>query len=570
MRLRHLSISNFRGIAEFDWFVEDRVLCLIGPGDSGKTTILDAIEWALWPRWTLQVSDADFHDLDVDRELRVEATLTEVPRSLLVDREFDRHQRFVCSDGNIHDEPFHDVDEPALTVRLTVDADLDPAWHVVCGDRVEPRYIGPRQRAALGASRLGGDPERHLRWARGSALGRLAEATGESVSGLAQVARAARHEAARGEWGELEEALRVAREVAPAYGAHITTDELTAGVDPDALSPSSSWLALHEGDRPLSRAGLGTRRLAALALQTQSVRDGALLLIDEVEQALEPHRLRRVLRMLRDSVGAEESGTPGQVFLTTHAPTTLVELTAQQLHIARPGNERATLRRVPGELQRLVRAQPEALLATTVIVGEGSTEYGLLRGLDQVWSAEEGGVPFAHRAIGLADGGGNDKAAGRARDLSELGYRTAVLLDSDEATNPPADDLAAAGVHVAQWSGQAHTEGRLADDLSLPALGEVLAIAMRDRGRGQVRGDIAARLEAEPGDLPEPITDWAEAVGEAALREAVGYGMNKGGWIKRIDVAEEVGKVVGTHLDASVGTDLHTTLCSLRAWADEH
>jgi predicted ATP-dependent endonuclease of OLD family len=42
--IRHIRIQNFRGIHKFDWFPSDRVNCLIGPGDSGKTTVLDAID----------------------------------------------------------------------------------------------------------------------------------------------------------------------------------------------------------------------------------------------------------------------------------------------------------------------------------------------------------------------------------------------------------------------------------------------------------------------------------------------------------------------------------------------
>lgn len=42
MRIRHVSIRNFRGIRELDWAVPDtRIICLIGRGDSTKSTILE-------------------------------------------------------------------------------------------------------------------------------------------------------------------------------------------------------------------------------------------------------------------------------------------------------------------------------------------------------------------------------------------------------------------------------------------------------------------------------------------------------------------------------------------------
>ena len=61
MIIYHLKIENFRGIRTLDWHLNGRVLCLIGPNDSTKTTILDAIELVMLPRYNAQITDADFH-----------------------------------------------------------------------------------------------------------------------------------------------------------------------------------------------------------------------------------------------------------------------------------------------------------------------------------------------------------------------------------------------------------------------------------------------------------------------------------------------------------------------------
>ncbi|MCG9115914.1 AAA family ATPase [Laribacter hongkongensis] len=39
-RIRRLEIRNFRSIQTLDWTPSNGVNCLIGPGDSGKSTIL--------------------------------------------------------------------------------------------------------------------------------------------------------------------------------------------------------------------------------------------------------------------------------------------------------------------------------------------------------------------------------------------------------------------------------------------------------------------------------------------------------------------------------------------------
>ena len=52
MKIRLIKIDRFRGIRELEWRVGGSFVCLVGPGDSTKTTILDAVEFALSPGGT--------------------------------------------------------------------------------------------------------------------------------------------------------------------------------------------------------------------------------------------------------------------------------------------------------------------------------------------------------------------------------------------------------------------------------------------------------------------------------------------------------------------------------------
>jgi predicted ATP-dependent endonuclease of OLD family len=47
MKLRYLKIKNFRGIKECEWWIKSDLVCLVGPGDSTKTTLLSAVGLAL-------------------------------------------------------------------------------------------------------------------------------------------------------------------------------------------------------------------------------------------------------------------------------------------------------------------------------------------------------------------------------------------------------------------------------------------------------------------------------------------------------------------------------------------
>ena len=62
MKLTNIEIKNFRGIKHASVFfpLDSRIICLIGSGDSGKSTLLTAIEWALWPSWSLIATGAGY------------------------------------------------------------------------------------------------------------------------------------------------------------------------------------------------------------------------------------------------------------------------------------------------------------------------------------------------------------------------------------------------------------------------------------------------------------------------------------------------------------------------------
>ena len=62
MKIRKIDVLNFRGIKHLEWKLPDQqVFCLIGKGDSAKTTILEAIRCTFSPQWNLPFNDSDFH-----------------------------------------------------------------------------------------------------------------------------------------------------------------------------------------------------------------------------------------------------------------------------------------------------------------------------------------------------------------------------------------------------------------------------------------------------------------------------------------------------------------------------
>lgn len=192
MKVRQLNIENFRGISRLDWTlpVDQRLITLIGPGDSGKSTILEAIHLLLGDRWSISFSDADFYGVNPSESIHIKAVLTNVPAPLLKDNTFGFWQSGFAADGQIHQEP-EDGLEPCLVVRLTVDESLEPHWEVIRADG-ETRNITSSLRREFSTFRVDDRTDAQLRWSRTSALGRMSAKDGAERKALAAAERAAR------------------------------------------------------------------------------------------------------------------------------------------------------------------------------------------------------------------------------------------------------------------------------------------------------------------------------------------------------------------------------------------
>ncbi|MGE0784363.1 MAG: ATP-dependent endonuclease [Sandaracinaceae bacterium] len=192
MRLRRLQVENFRGVKALDWRHIAETAALVGPGDSGKSTILDAIDRVLSPKWNVAFDDTDFWDLDTGAPIVIRATITDLAPSFYRDSKFglllhgfDReNSEAICASGD-------DGEEHALVVELRLDASLEPSWSVVDADGAKHTFMA-RDREALGMLRVGGYVDQHLGWSKGSVLTRLTD-TGDAVGAvLAEATRQAR------------------------------------------------------------------------------------------------------------------------------------------------------------------------------------------------------------------------------------------------------------------------------------------------------------------------------------------------------------------------------------------
>lgn len=68
-KIHTLKISNYRGIKKLEHVFDTKsFICLIGRGDSGKTTLLQAIAAVLSPNWDYKFYDSDFYEGKIEND----------------------------------------------------------------------------------------------------------------------------------------------------------------------------------------------------------------------------------------------------------------------------------------------------------------------------------------------------------------------------------------------------------------------------------------------------------------------------------------------------------------------
>ncbi|MDR6831012.1 hypothetical protein J2W99_004764 [Bosea robiniae] len=481
-RIRRIEIDNFRCLQKLRWNPSGGINCLIGPGDAGKSSILDAIDFCIGARRVLQFTDADFHLLDVSKPIIITVTVGELDDSLKSLETYGSCLRGFTAKGTVEDEP-EAHSETVLSVRLTVQGDLDPVW-TLFSERAEaagqPRFLTWSDRARIAPTRVGALADNNLAWRRGSILNRLSDELPDMTAALAEAARTARSTFGDVADSQLGGTLRLVEKTAKELGISLS-DGIKATLDAHSVSFSGGTIALHGADGvPLRALGTGSTRLLLAGLQRQASAQSSILLIDELEHGLEPHRILRLL----GSIGAKEEQPPIQAFITTHSPVTLRELRGDQLQVVRKLGEEHSVAIVGRDeaIQGTMRLYPEAFLAPTVVICEGASEAGLLRGFD-LYLGDLKYKTLTASGIALVDAKGVSQIYARASAFKALGYRVAVLRDDDVQPNAAEEEaFKKAGGAVFNWRAGCALEDELFLALSCEVAGKLLqrAVALLD------------------------------------------------------------------------------------------
>lgn len=555
-KIRRLEIKNYRGIASLTWYPNSGMNCLVGPGDSTKTTILSAIELVMHPRYWSRISDTDFHMLDTDKTVFIEVVLGGLSENLKNMESYgDYLQGFDPVRQTLDDEPGADL-EHVLVQSLTIGQDLEPEWRLT-SERTKERDSIRRLRRddarAVAPIRIGTISDSHFAWRDRSVLYRLDDVRPNASAALAKAARDARDSFKTQADTDLAAPLDKVNSVANSLGINLNGGA-SALLDAQGIQLSNGGVALHDGNQvPLRCLGLGSSRLLISGLVNAADEDKSIVLADEIESGLEPHRAVRLIKTLKGKKGSNQV----QVFATSHSPVIVRELTVNELAVVKNTGPAVEIKKPRAEAQGTVRRFAEGFLSPSVIICEGATEVGFLRGFD-AWV--DGGVDkwISASGVSLLDCGGG--SPGRpyeyAKHFQELGYRVAIFRDNDVAVEAALDtEFAANGGQLMTWSQGQSIEQAMFHGISSAVIGELITYVERLHGAALVNEHIntasIARLNAA-SIRAEILTGTVSAETRAVLATAASAKKNP--WFKRISWMEDAARDV-LHANYSAFSD---------------
>ena len=426
--IRRLTIERFRGIKRLEWYPAQGVNVILGGGDVGKTTILDAIALLLNPTNTMLLSDADYWRREVENGFCIEAVMS-LPATCGISRQTKNAWPWEW-DGKdpklpaIDKEPSADGPaEPVYRLRVRGTEDFDLAFEVLQPDDTAD-HLTVAVRREIGLVRLSGDDrnDRDLRLVQGSALDRL-------LSDKTLRSRLGQKLAENDVEEELDsEAKKKLKSLDTAFEKEALPNGLSLGLTGSQGLSLNALIGLtatkDEVKLPLASWGAGTRRLAALQIAAAHEGKDPITLVDEVERGLEPYRQRILM--------AELQRRTSQVFLTTHSATALSAASMATLWYV---DSKGVIGRLPDSAISHQKCDPEMLLSRIAIVAEGPTELGfvdflLRRAIDK---------ELLDLGIWITDACGNDRALKMLEDLTKSGLQFAGFADHE-------------GRHPARWA----------------------------------------------------------------------------------------------------------------------
>lgn len=538
--LHYLHIENFRGIENFsNTFGPENYCVLIGRGDSGKSTILKAISYLLNPSWNLNITDFDFHNMDVQKNILIEGVFTDIPDEIGSFEKFGQYVQVIDTNGTVTSNIEEVEGIRCIKIRFVVDDSLEPKWYVVSDREIGNKEISSRDREKFKMFSVSDYIDSQFSLCKGSPLSRLLTASSrQSVQSLRKIFAELSREAYQivsqtDKLDNLRDHVSVLKSKANTFGLKLK--DLVALIEFSGSSYSESNISIHHNNIPARLLGKGSKRLLSIAIQMELISEGGIVLIDEVEQGLESDRIRHLVKHLFRT-------SKGQVFLTTHSNDVLVEAKCNQVFLMK--KEATTLRHFNTSKQGILRKHPKAFYGLRVVSCEGATEEGLVRALGDYLQAKTN-LGIEGRDIVTIDAGGGNEFYKMAVAFSECDFNVVVFCDSDKEADL-ADDknvVLANHIPIVQCEMGLALEQQIFNHIPWDGVLELLKWADEntDKSIFPISGTLLSSVDEIANLQEKDREDARKKIGAAAK--------SKQAWYKNINGGEALGEVIMRYFD---------------------
>ncbi len=574
MQILNLKINNFRGIKEFQQSFDDsKLICFVGRGDSCKTTILQAIYFVLYPQRWLNVEDSDFYNLNIEETIKIEVTIGKFKPDLFKE---------ICRDDNyggflhkwdsktktskeIWDEENEDnQEECCLKVLFSVDKSLEPKWDVLSSNSADTRPIHASDRSKFNASLIEDYQDRHFTLSKGSPLLNLYKNISSSFKdegALQQVVRDIqkniddkKEQIFDGDFIKFCSTLKNGLEK---YNVNID-GEISPSLIANSFHNNNTNFILQDKVGPLYSKGKGTKRLTSIAIQSQLANN--ITLVDEIEQGLEPDRVKSLINTLKEDI-IEADTNIGQIFITTHSRDVIVECDSSDIFIIRNIDGVISCTNPKANQQGALRKNPEVIFSKKIIICEGATEVGIVRSLEK-YTYTKFGHKLSYLGVGVADGSGS-KQFEYTQNYLDLGYKVCLFCDSDRKEDQNVKkELISKGATICNWSDGLCIETAIIKNLPWDEVIKVVELAKNYTDNESIYDSINNDYSKKP--LSIEINDWTD---EEELRNNIADKMHKNAWFKNISKGEDLGDLIFKIFDSlDEKNEIKTCLNNIIEW----
>jgi putative ATP-dependent endonuclease of OLD family len=531
MKLRHVSIRDFRGIQTLELDIDDTTV-LVGENNSGKTAVLDALRMCLrelGPRRRVVFDAFDFHLKDADAELSSSSPI-QITMHFREDHAGDWDDQLV---GRLSRQKILQVDNDLNQVLLRVtcaydspSGDFSQDWSFLTIDgqplpAVPENALSAVQREVayfyLGALR---DAAKHFD-AKGPFWRPFLKDNQLPAEKKDEIERKLRElndlvVASHSSFDGAREQLKKVQEIVPMASGDIVAIEAVPGRIFDMLAKAEIHLGTSTGAKiPVGRHGEGTQSLAVLMLFSAFLdawsRGSAIVALEEPEAHLHPSAVRALWSVV--------CGIKGQKLISTHSGDLLSEIDVH--HVRRLARTSTGIRsfQVPATLlspeekrklnYHVRQTRGELLFARCWLLVEGESEAWIYPA-----AARASGIDLHRKGVRLVEYSQSDVGV-LAKVANALGISWHCVADNDSG-------LAKYERKVKDNLGGA----KESDRLSLPYVR--LEVHLLNSGydaiyAGHMPDQNLARVSTKPGD-PTYWEDYAhELPPKAKTRGAPGW-----------------------------------------------